>query len=161
MTKRVKNILTDGVIRRLEPRDKPYKLTDRHTVGLRILVYKSGRKVFVGRYVDENKKSTERYIGDFPDMSLDEARSAFAKKKLNNKIKVKKDDNVKEKEITTFNELTKILETVQSNKQAIEIINSTLTIMMQANIDQHRMTQYLVFGFIITALLTCAIFVYT
>ena len=161
MTKKEKIILTDGVIRRLQPKPKPYKLTDRHTVGLRILVYKSGRKVFVGRYVDENKKSTERYIGDFPDMSLDEARSEYAKKKLNNKIAAKKSDSVVEKENTTSDATAKILETVQLNQHALDIINSTLTLMIEANTHQHRMTQYLFFGLIITALLTCALVIYT
>ena len=66
-------MLTDTAIRKAKAGDKPYKLSD--TNGLHVYVTKAGSKIFRYRYEFFGKEKT-LVIGDYPEMSLLEARRA-------------------------------------------------------------------------------------
>jgi integrase len=66
-------VLTDTAIRKAKAQDKPYKLSD--TNGLHVYVTKAGSKIFRYRYEFLGKEKT-LVIGDYPEMSLLEARRA-------------------------------------------------------------------------------------
>ncbi len=66
-------MLTDTAIRKAKAQDKPYKLSD--TNGLHVYVTKAGSKIFRYRYEFLGKEKT-LVIGDYPEMSLLEARRA-------------------------------------------------------------------------------------
>ncbi len=66
-------MLTDTAIRKAKAQDKPYKLSD--TNGLHVYVTKAGSKIFRYRYEFLCKEKT-LVIGDYPEMSLLDARRA-------------------------------------------------------------------------------------
>lgn len=66
-------MLTDTAIRKAKAQEKPYKLAD--TNGLHLHVSKAGNKTFRYRYEFLGKEKT-LVIGDYPEMSLLEARRA-------------------------------------------------------------------------------------
>lgn len=66
-------MLTDTAIRKAKAQDKPYKLSD--TNGLHVYVTKAGSKIFRYRYEFLGKEKT-LVIGDYPEMSLLDARRA-------------------------------------------------------------------------------------
>ncbi|WP_080836639.1 Arm DNA-binding domain-containing protein [Agrobacterium genomosp. 13] len=66
-------MLTDTAIRKAKVQDKPYKLSDIN--GLHVYVTKAGSKIFRYRYEFLGKEKT-LVIGDYPEMSLLEARRA-------------------------------------------------------------------------------------
>jgi len=63
--------LSDSKIRKAKPQEKKYKLADGG--GLYLYVLPSGRKVWKFRYRQEGR-DRERTIGDYPVISLAEAR---------------------------------------------------------------------------------------
>ena len=65
--------LTAIQIRNAKPCDKPYKLADGH--GLNLHVSKSGKKTWRYRFRIDRKESTFT-LGEYPEMSLEEARKA-------------------------------------------------------------------------------------
>lgn len=64
--------LTLKEIRDSKPQDKMYRLYDGG--GLQLCIYKTGKKTWRLDYTDFNKKRKTHTIGDFPDISLAEAR---------------------------------------------------------------------------------------
>lgn len=64
--------LTLKEIRDAKPQDKMYRLYDGG--GLQLYVYKTGKKTWRLDYTDFNKKRKTHTLGDFPDISLAEAR---------------------------------------------------------------------------------------
>jgi len=66
-------MITDAKIRKLKPKDKPYKMTDSN--GLYLEVSKTGKKTFRYRYRHPiTKKEQTLTIGDYPAISLSDAR---------------------------------------------------------------------------------------
>ena len=63
--------LNDKKIKALEPKDKPYTLSDGD--GLYLSVKKSGSKFFIHRYIFA-KKRKEVHLGQYPALSLKNAR---------------------------------------------------------------------------------------
>lgn len=70
--------LVDTQIRQAKPKDKDYPLSDGG--GLRLIVRKSGAKVFVFNYYKPYTKTRTNFtIGEYPEISLIQARKEHAK----------------------------------------------------------------------------------
>ncbi|WP_420208533.1 Arm DNA-binding domain-containing protein [Candidatus Electronema sp. JC] len=68
--------LTAVQIRQAKPKDKPYKLPDGQ--GLYFHVAESGKSTWRYRFRVDGKESTCCVLGEYPDMSLEQARKARA-----------------------------------------------------------------------------------
>ena len=68
--------LTAVQVRKASPKNKPYKLPD--GMGLHLHVSTSGKKTWRYRFKLNRKEST-CVLGEYPDMSLEQARNARAK----------------------------------------------------------------------------------
>ena len=71
-------VLTDMAIRKALPKDKDYKMTDAY--GLYVLIKLSGGKSFRWNYRFQGKQKTMTF-GNYPEISLADAREIFAAKK--------------------------------------------------------------------------------
>ena len=88
--KQVRKKWTGAMIKKLLPKNHRYYVLDSECIGLRIYVLITGEIIFyLQRYIPELKYSKHTKIGDFPEMSITEAR------KLGRLIKV---DNVQGKD---------------------------------------------------------------
>ena len=73
--KQVRKKRTDAMIRKLLPKNHRYYVLDSECIGLRIYVLITGEITFyLQRYIPEYKYSKRTKIGDFPEMSIAEAR---------------------------------------------------------------------------------------
>ena len=76
---------TNAMIKKLPKKNHRYYERDSESIGLRIHVELNGAKSFhLQRYVSKYKYSKRTKIGDFPDMSISEARKLAAKVKAAN-----------------------------------------------------------------------------
>tara|TARA_R110002020_G_scaffold277976_1_gene493390 strand:- start:6537 stop:7865 length:1329 start_codon:yes stop_codon:yes gene_type:complete len=76
---------TDAMIKKLHPKNQRYYLLDSECIGLRIYVQITGEKSFyLQRYISEYKYSKRTKIGDFPEMSITQARKLGAMIKADN-----------------------------------------------------------------------------
>ena len=83
MKPRVKH--TNATIKKLPRKNHRYYDRDSESIGLRIHVELNGAKSFhLQRYVSQFKYSKRTKLGDFPDMSISEARKLAAKVKAAN-----------------------------------------------------------------------------
>ncbi len=73
---RIMSKLTAVQIRQAKPKDKPYKLPDGQ--GLYFHVAESGKSTWRYRFRVDGKESTCCVLGEYPDMSLEQARKARA-----------------------------------------------------------------------------------
>jgi integrase len=76
---------TDALIKKLPPKNQKYYVLDSECIGLRVYVQITGAKSFyLQRYISEYKYSKKTKIGDFPDMSISQARKLGAMIKADN-----------------------------------------------------------------------------
>ena len=76
---------TNAMIKKLPKKNHRYYVLDSESIGLRIHVELNGAKSFhLQRYVSQFKYSKRTKLGDFPDMSISEARKLAAKVKAAN-----------------------------------------------------------------------------
>jgi len=73
--KQVRKKYTDALIKKLLPKNQRYYVLDSECIGLRIYVQITGEVIFyLQRYIPEYKYSKRTKIGEFPEMSITEAR---------------------------------------------------------------------------------------
>tara|TARA_R100000687_G_scaffold82658_2_gene82790 strand:- start:193 stop:1539 length:1347 start_codon:yes stop_codon:yes gene_type:complete len=73
--KQLRKKYTGALIKKLFPKNQKYYVLDSECIGLRIYVQITGEKSFyLQRYIPEYKYSKRTKIGDFPEMSIAEAR---------------------------------------------------------------------------------------
>ena len=76
---------SNAMIKKLPQKNHRYYVLDSESIGLRIHVELNGAKSFhLQRYVSQFKYSKRTKLGDFPDMSISEARKLAAKVKAAN-----------------------------------------------------------------------------
>ena len=76
---------SNAMINKLPQKNHRYYVLDSESIGLRIHVELNGAKSFhLQRYVSQFKYSKRTKLGDFPDMSISEARKLAAKVKAAN-----------------------------------------------------------------------------
>ena len=76
---------TDAMIKKLAHKNQKYYVLDSECIGLRIYVQITGAKSFyLQRYIPEYQYSKKTKIGDFPEMSITQARKLGAMIKADN-----------------------------------------------------------------------------
>jgi len=105
-------MLTDTKLKKIKPKDKPYKETDSNS--LYVEVRKSGAKFFRYRYRHPQTKKEQIYtIGEYPSVSLKQAR--VSRDKAKELLAIGIDPNTHKRE-----ELSKALEKVNSEKKKVQ-----------------------------------------
>ncbi len=74
--------ITDVALRKLKPTGSRYEITDSIAVGLRVRVSAEGRINFILKARDAGSKLQTITLGQFPDISLKEARELANEKRL-------------------------------------------------------------------------------
>lgn len=72
MTRRVK--LTNKAVNDLQPEDKRYRVNDTKQTGLCVVVQTSGSRTFSVRYRTAEGKNSDKTLGRFPEVSVEQAR---------------------------------------------------------------------------------------
>ena len=72
MTRRIK--LTNKAVNDLQPEDKRYRVNDIKQTGLCVVVQTSGSKTFSVRYRTAEGKNSDKTLGRFPEVSVEQAR---------------------------------------------------------------------------------------
>lgn len=70
-----KAVLTRRIVEGCAPREKRYRVSDATQRGLKLVVEPNGRKYWIARYVTFDGRESEKQLGDWPSITIEQART--------------------------------------------------------------------------------------